>query len=32
LNEFHIRTVHLDIIQVYYSPSSAQMIILKKLF
>jgi len=27
---FHIRTVRLDIIKVFYSPTNAQVIVLKK--
>ena len=26
---FHVRTVHLDIIKVFYSPTNAQVIVLK---
>jgi len=29
IHNFHIRTVHLDIIKVFYSPNKAQVIALK---
>jgi hypothetical protein len=29
IKDFHIRTVHLDIIKVIYSPMNAQVIVLK---
>jgi len=29
LDNFHICTVHLDIIKVFYSPTNAQVIVLK---